>query len=258
MSALKVRVWIIATAVLFLLFLTVFIARLDALNLESVKILGASEYRADIAGVAQETLDQNYIFILPKSNIVLLPRDTLTRTLLTQFPHLLSVDLDIYTRDRILNISVIERQRQALWCRERDEAEECFFIDSSGVVFSDAPIFSGSVLFTYRGGVLVAAASALGQNIMPSEQYAAVNSFLKRLATLGIEPHELVIDEAEYEVITGRNLKILLKPDYLDRSIDNIKAAIAAGTLQTDPEFLDTLEYLDLRFENRIYYKYRD
>jgi hypothetical protein len=143
--------------------------------------------------------------------------------------------------------------------------DKCFYIDAFGVVFSEAPVFSGSVLFTYRGGELatttpastVSGEGVLGRRIMSEDEFVAVGQFLAQLSEVGFDAVEIEISANSYEVLVDEDVKILVDKEHLDERIENIKAALRAERLKTDRSFLKTILYIDLRFDNRIYYKYR-
>jgi hypothetical protein len=92
---------------------------------------------------------------------------------------------------------------------------------------------------------------------MPEDEFHKIETFLAELAGIGFAPKGFAVEPFGYEILVSHSLRMLADRQNLAASPRNIRAAIRAGGLRTDGQFLKTLEYIDLRFENRIYYKYR-
>lgn len=181
-----------------------------------------------------------------RSNIFFYPYSELQQKLLEQFPLMQAVSFSRASMlSQAITISVHEREPKYLWC-----SSTCYFMDAQGFIFAPATNPGGFLIF--RGG-LVNGEDPLGQTFMRGR--------LEKLATIVEElkssgfPAEGASVENEQDISiplsSGYYVKttITAMPDELSK---NLNLAISSDRLVGK---LEQLEYVDLRFGNRVYYK---
>lgn len=247
------RVLIIA-AVLAVVAGVIFSIRAPGLQVREVEVFDT--YVADPVEVSQFVLGElagNYLWILPKSSIVLVSLDTIAMRIQEHFSRFKEVSVD---RDSVrkLVVHVKEYEGMYLWCDN-----ECSFMDEKGTVFADAPYFSGSAyLKVYNGERQVFPFEGV-----PPNRLALITTIDEKLRGISIDPTEFRFNnEHELSVHFIHNTheaRILFDPL---TDIDGALNALYTG-LRTEPlerlyhDSTQILEYLDARFGGKLVYKFR-
>ncbi len=144
---------------------------------------------------------------------------------------------------REVKVSVEERERFAIWCVFG--GDNCYWMDRQGIIFAEAPLTEGSLVFTVfdsRNNVLL-----LGSKIEEDRFVGNLISVLENLNKTGFEITKINFDKdlQEITVQTMEGTRLLFSDRF--NSAQNI-ALIKDLNLKN-------VDYIDLRVENKIYYK---
>lgn len=195
-------------------------------------------------------LDGYYFWIIPRANTFIYPRRTIEETLLVKFPKFKSVDLDV--TDQTLSISVDERAPFALYC-----ISECYFLDEEGLIFALAPSFSGGVYLVYTTENPIE--NPLGKRLETVEEFKRLSKFIETLAVLNIYPVALEIRAREYGLFLPNGGQIIWRKEAdLNLIRSNLEAFLSNDSIKAQGNFLDKVRSLDLRTEDKVFYKFRD
>ena len=249
------RIAIITSCLLFLGGIFALI-RAPGFQIRSVVVIGTQV--ADPMEVSQFVLNElqgTYLYVFPKTSVLLISTDALVSRISAKFPRFKSIDID-RSGMTTLDISVAEYPGVYLWC---DADEVCSFMDETGTVFADAPYFSGSAyLKIYAGDRSQYPFVPVSQG-----QIHLVKRLTERLEVIDIEP-------LSFRFENDRKLTVVFNHHsahasmYFDptRDIDGALESLYSGLrtpamtkLFHDPS--NVLEYLDLRFSNKLIYKFR-
>jgi len=144
---------------------------------------------------------------------------------------------------RIITVEVNERERFAIWCTA--ESKSCYWIDREGLVFADAPITEGSLVFTVfdsQEGDLFP-----GAKVEEDRFVANLISILENFHETGFEINKIKSDRALKEIrITTSNGPLFIFSTRFDCAKN--------FALIKDLNFKNT-EYVDLTVDDKIYYK---
>lgn len=245
----------------------------------SIRVSGAEAVSLkDIRGVADAELSGAYLKLFNRANGFLYPRKGIEKKLSEAFPRLASVSVSRISF-KAIEVKVRERVPAYLWCGENLPLEnarrECYFLDPGGVAFARAPYFSGNVYFEFygkmNGSALRAASEAkplaargieppVGLSFLSPDEFARIVAFKDALRESGMPAEKFVVEEsgdAFFLFPSGLRLKFLLTQDF-DAVLFNLLAALDTEPLRE--EFFRSVEenpyeFLDARFENRIFYK---
>lgn len=149
---------------------------------------------------------------------------------------------------RILSVKVEERTLYAIWCVKPGENQECFWFDKTGMLIASAPATEG---------VLIKGVYDLSGRKLAEGDYVLDEAFRANLFKIFS-----VIDAAGVAVI-GFQLESPQKQELAAFAESGAKIFFS---LRLDPRFaleplkslkekLSTLEYIDFRSENRVFYK---
>lgn len=227
---------------------------LPQISIQHIEIQGISTIpEEDVRGSIERVLDETYAFIFPKRNIFLYPKRELERQLLSSYPKLLSADLSLKEFNSIL-LQAEERSPLALWCgKSRGEKEPCYFLDKDGFIYAPAPEFSGTVFVRYFGS---APEEPLGAQFGTGDSFRSLSALVSELGSRG-EPSDVeVTEEGDAQVYFLEGFSLLLALEDKPESILERLALV----LESDPlkgTDLGTLAYIDLRFGDRVVYKFK-
>ena len=106
--------------------------------------------------------------------------------------------------------------------------------------------------------VLAAATVMPGQaQLFTPESYGEYKNFIEQLKASGITPTEIAfIEDPDVELYLKDETKILFSKDIpLSRVLDNLLSVLNSDAFEENSTL--NLEYIDLRFGNKVYYKER-
>ncbi len=240
----------------------VYISRLNSLNISEVQVSGNQVLDSDtIKTVTQEQLSGKYLWLFPKTNILYYPKSSIQNALQDKFKRIGSLSLSVKS-DQTLQVSVKERVALYIWCGAapvESKDSKCYFLDDSGYIFDEAPYFSGSVYFKFYGGDLTIGSYFLQQN------FKQLIPFKDTLVSLGLKPTAIYLtDDGDMQIFLsgGTSLtstpKIILKADADFQNVaENLQAALNTEPLKSKfKNEYSKLEYIDLRFGNKVYDKF--
>lgn len=193
----------------------------------------------------------NYLWIIPTDNIILLRRAEIQKQILNNITKIGEVDVLTNGIDSI-EISVKERQSKNLWCKGQPTAvKNCYFMDSDGFIFEDAPIFSEDAFPEYFG--LIVDDNPLGKFYL-KDNFKKISGLFYGLKNISFWPKYFnASDEHEYEVYILGGGKILVNDKKsFESSLINLQALVSNNYIKNDAESLKKIKYVDLRFGNKV------
>lgn len=234
-----------------------YIVRLPSLQVTAVSISGNSLVETqDLYDAVERELAHSYGWLVPKRNIFFIPEESIQASVLSQFPRVNSATLE-FTTWSSLTLTVEERVPQAMWCGENRLGEgstpTCYFLDAQGFVYAPAPTFTGEVYLRFYGPL--EAGEPVGQSFLTPAFFHSLLTFTNAVGASNVAIVEFaLIDEEDAEVYLEDGTKILIDPsEDLERVLDNLLSVLHSDALRDRPQL--KLEYLDLRFGNKVYYK---
>ena len=163
-----------------------------------------------------------------------------------------------------ITVTVMEREGKYLWCGspEDEGGEKCYFADKTGYIFDEAPNFSGNTYFKFYG-VFLEPEEKIGEYILPPDEFVRLIKFYEHAGTV-LSPIKLTAleigDNGDYKFsIEGTGGNIIFKRDNdFEKILENLNSAADAEPLKTDLKLkLKALLYIDLRFDNKVYFKFQ-
>lgn len=234
--------------------------RLPQLQAKNISFSGLKTFFADeLQESVRQEISGSYGLIIPKQSIFLIRGKTLEQGLLKNFPRLKTVEISRRFPDT-LAIVVEERDLWAILCNdgytpENTEDLSCLYLDQTGFAFEEAPYSVGSLILKVRtdypeinpGRQILAPETAKGiERLQEQAQEAGIRAW--RYELFGQVPSEIKMETDE-----GFALFFLREDDF----------ANAFRVLKTllEREIKDkrkALEYIDLRFGNKAFYRLKN
>ncbi len=230
--------------------------------IKDVSVTGADRIAPEsLTAAVHSALQETGFHLFSRTNMFLYPKSLIESDLSKEFPRIKAVSV---ARQSLLAsavvVSVKERDAFALWCPSTiaaashgagDSSEKCFVMDAGGFIYADAGD-SPSTAYIFHGGLLPNT-ETIGQTFLRGRMQDAL-SLLDALAKAGFKPQGLSVDsEKDFSVRLDGGPLILASFDMrIDDIIRNLQTALDADGMKD--KFV-SLEYIDLRFGNRVYYK---
>lgn len=237
-----------------------YISRIKRLNIAEVQVQGNKVIDTEaVIEVVNREIAGKYLWLFPKTNILLYPKSKIRTKIADKFKRFKDITLSLGTEKNLV-ISVSERAPEYTWCGiippQTTEKEICYFLDKDGYIFDEAPYFSGEVYFKFYGKANVGTYFSKENQ----ENFAQLILFKDALVAMELKPVVLYIEDTEdIKIFLSRGPQILFKKDAdFERVAENLKAAISTEPLKSKlKNNYSTLSYIDLRFGNKVYYKFR-
>jgi len=195
-------------------------------------------------------------FVLPRDNVLIYSQKNIEGRVLREYPAIKSVTVSLKNFHAI-EVKVVERIPVALWCGQAmstDSSNPCFFLDESGFIYELAPEYSGDAYVRWYGETSLPNPPA---QYIRTDVFRALVSLLAQLNIEAGEPRQVIQDvtgDVRVSFAEGFDLLFTLMQK-TDEVLANLRAAKSSDVLQGKQ--LSGLQYLDLRFGNKMYYKFK-
>lgn len=233
--------------------------RIKNIGIEGLMILEKESLQSGIFNF----LKNKFFGILPYDNIFILPKEKLTSFISRKFPPLKKVSV---SRDFPQGVFILveERKPESLWCRgEKSSVIQtelalrsfseggCAFMDENGFIFQAAPFFSGDIFLKFFDQRKEPA--DVGRNIMSGGEFIKLFSFYKKMKEKNFDVVSIDLKDGDiYEIFLKDGWYIILNnQNELEESFNNLELVLKETIKEKMPE----LEYIDLRFGNKVFYK---
>lgn len=245
-----------------------YLSKWEKLNIKTVEVSGNRGVDSLLVERAvQEQISGYYLWFFPKSNFLIYPKGKIKSDLADKFKTFQDISVNLQGAQKIM-VRVSERVGKYTWCGVELPAEastqyKCYFMDTEGYIFGEAPYFSGDVYLKFFGN------GAEGEKFYP-DIFSKLLTFRKSIEEIGLKaPSLLVREDGDIELYLSSSVsfdaaltsapKIIFKTSSdFDKLIENLQAALDTDPLKTDfKKKYSSLEYIDLRFGNKVYYKFK-
>lgn len=240
---------------LFILFLLLLAGIIYELNQSAVRISNIVVYGADqsYASIASSAMQGRYLGIIPRDSTFFFPGGRIRSDIIALHPNIVAVSLfrNGFTG---LSIKVNDRVAIARWCglapTEGVEAY-CYVFDANGFIFAAVATTTSTINnFTLYAPLEGGALEPLRATIARAEELPSIFDFARQLDTLGSPTAHLILrgDEVDDYLASGTRVTYVL---------GNEQNAFAALVSAHDNFNLadGSLEYVDLRFDGKVYLK---
>ena len=266
----RVRFLIGLTSILIIVGSAIFISRTHQLQIQNVVVRGNYIVSADeVKNTVNARLAEKWLWVIPKSNVLLYPEKQLSAEIAERFPRFDSVRLHRENWGTLV-LDVTERKNVYLWCDKlpaeaKGTLANCYYVDDHGYIFSRSPSFSGTVYFVFYGNYgWTEGESPIGKTIFTDEYFKNLIRFKEGLPAHGLTSYGFVTYSTGVSsfllspVMSDAKQKIVFTASQdLPTLFDNLILALSSESLQKQlrDEF-NSLQYLDLRYDKKVYYKF--
>jgi hypothetical protein len=205
---------------------------------------------------AKEQMEGAYFNVFPKDSFFLYPERSIRAAILELHPNVSAVSIS-RTGFTSIALKTIARASAFEWCGEPGAASSyCFEADAEGLVFAPA-VSTGTTSEALRVYALLETASSttsypLKARVKGAEHIPDILRFSRAIKSLGIPVESIAIrgDEADLYVPQGTRITYVIGHE--EAAAKGAEASFARLNLMDG-----SLEYVDLRFDGKVYLKRR-
>ena len=219
---------------------------LDVFAVQAIVVEGNEDIRTrSIQSELLRATENPSLGFFSQQSTLLYKSAELEELLLFTFPKIDSIAIDSQPTQQRVVVSIKERLPYALWC-----GTECYFIDNDGYVYEETATSSERILFT---GHFSDRQNVTLRNLIAPQYFKEVVVFLETIQNNNLTVTKFIFegDDARITFDTGWDLRIALDKD-LPTAAFNFAAVMDEYSLR---EKVDELLYIDMRFDDRVYYK---
>jgi hypothetical protein len=248
------------------------------INSFSVSVPSDSELpQKDMEKMVDSLIDRHLWGIIGRDNIALLPRSAITSKVERASPRIRSAGVDL-TGLRSFTVNVTVREPVGVACASGDAQNRraqngCRHVDKEGFMYAQADTSTSSDLLVYTKEDT----PKTGNQLLPKKTFTILQSFINNLSELGLSAQLVSLQDQRDVSITVKNAETatttatstveirLDLSDSLNQAYTDLKTVIEKDAfVATSSEQAGTqektvspfaLEYIDLRFGNKVFYK---
>ena len=221
-----------------------------------------SQSPAEIQQFVEKKLEESSKGYISGRNIFVYDSAPLEKEIAENFPKVKAAHV---TRDTSLGngllVTLEERSMFARWCAHMTDSM-CYLLDSNGVVFASAePVSASSSPATYVFSGSLSTTSVSVSNppygeVFAQGHFVGIIALLRILQQSGLNPLGAKLEsETDFSVPLAEGYYV--KASYGEDPailVKNLALILSADAIQGK---ISQLEYVDLRFGNRVYYKFK-
>ncbi|MFA5764039.1 MAG: FtsQ-type POTRA domain-containing protein [Candidatus Paceibacterota bacterium] len=251
------RSGVILVLVIIILSFLVWLSRTEKVRVQHITISGDSSIsQDDILNVVKADMEKKYLWIIGTDNFILLNKGRVEQDILSNYKKIESAEISFSDMNSI-DVKVTNRVASSFWCLGTPmDAKNCFFMDQNGLVFSEAPNIPGSDMFRYFGSITE---NFVGASYFDRDEFQKMGKFISDMKAISFDPISFnAVDAHEYETYLSSGGKVLLNDQKgFEASFVKLKALVDNGYVKTTPDFLKRINYIDLRFGDKVSFKLR-
>lgn len=262
---LAVKFGVVFLLLIAFIFLLSWLSKIQSIQVEHIEISGnAMLSKEEVGDLIKEEMSVNLYKLFSRNSIFLYPKRSIENKILSDFKKVLKIEIKSNGLKSII-ANITERKPEFTWCAGDADLElsggreigSCYFMDKEGVIFSEAPKFSGNSHMSLRYFGLMDDTNPIGKNYMESPKFKEIVNFISTLKNMGIITAGFQAEiGGEYKIYLQNGIKIISDNRQLfDKILKNIESILPEIDLKKDYSAGAPLKYriVDLRFGNKIF-----
>ncbi len=211
------------------------------LKVDSFSLIEEGGVKTEEIDKIKEYIDNN--FIANNTNIILISTKEIEKNILNDTPSIESVSVRKVFPSEV-EVMVNKREEVAIWCKNENTLD-CYFIDKKGVIFERTENRNNDFLIFFEEKNLKKGNKILKDDSL--EKYFFLENFFhnEEIGVIGLYfPSENVV-----ELLTEENWRAFFFRDKIEEGLRDLEIILK----KIDSTEREDLEYIDLRFEGRVY-----
>ncbi len=233
-----IRILSVFLLISFLVFLYWFVYgslwKINKIEIINAKHTNIESIKTDIYNISQ----QKKFLIIPNNHILFLSKKNINKFILETYPSVEFVDIN-KTKDKDIIISIKDRMATGVWCDNL-----CYFFDDEGILFKKS--------FDYTGAVFTKWELSSSTPLNFYDKALCVETCIDKTFVNFLTQNKIV-----KVVMLNDDIKMFTEYGFYIKALNNASTTMRNISLfknKYEGDIKD-LEYLDVRFEDKIFYK---
>lgn len=238
--------WVAVLLPIILCFLVYLLLFSQVFWIDDIQLSGNNEIDKErVMNLFKEEISTD-IFFLESRSIFLIDSSEIVSRILEEFPMISSIHIK-RSFPNSFKATIYKRKAVAVWCRNDGE---CYLIDNEGVIFKEVSIPAGLVVIKGGNNNVSLSETPISSDIMTFlMEVWRDTKYAVRITEFEIEEPNIIAQTVE-----GWDIRFTLT----DSPSTQVKKLILVLEKKISKKDRSILEYVDVRFENRVYFKRRD
>ena len=223
-------------------------------SIRAVSVSGVDSALAEeIKKIAWAELEGGALFI-SRRNVLIFSTNEISEKIKNEIPALETVT----AKKRFIHNIAIEaklREKKGIACAEA-ERTQCFYFDKNGVIFEESPEIVSAAILLFRD-------NSVSDSSLPAEKYSKetvdfaddTKEKLFEKTGVSITHFTFLNNDGDIEARTDKGFKIMMTVDGRAEEQARVIKSVLDNEIK---DKISALDYIDLRVENRAYYKLRE
>ncbi len=249
--------YIVLSVIVSLSIATIFyLAWLPALRIQQVSAEGPAS--DDLALIAKDAIAGRHMFIVPRDSMFFVPESDIRKRILAAHPEISAVSFKDAGLTG-LHIIAVPRMSAFVWCGESKESAvpSCYDADPDGLIFApytgEVPVASSTMHLRMYAAIDGDASNPVRAHIKSTYAIPNALQLARALKALNANVAELALrgDEADFYTAGGTRITYVI-------GRERKAAGLAASAFPTLKLNDGSIEYVDLRFDAKVYLRRAD
>lgn len=216
----------------------------DLLKVKNIEVSGNQKLGADdVRNALLNEVSKKIFFFIPK-NIFAVNFDKLSNDIVEKFPEIEKVSIKINLPNTV-SAEIIEKTPVGCWCNNG----ECFYFDKYGIAYQKNDNCSNLLK------IISDKKSAITKEIISAEHLKDILSIYND-AVDSEQIKDIIISDDKITLESKQGWVAYFKPyDDISSQVINLKAVLGQKLTANK---ISQLNYIDLRFGNKIFYKFKN
>lgn len=245
-TVLKMLIFISLFLILFFTFLY-----LPKLEIKNIEINGNENLTQKVRITVNEELNKKILFLIPKNNFFIFKKNSLKEKILQNTASVKTVEINKNFPDTII-LNIKEKTEAGFYCVNA-EMSKCFSLDEESAVLEERAINSEEKKIVF---IASASTAAVKQNekIMDKKTFSDIISLSSDAEKiLGLKARKIILNKNEYNIFFENSFYAIVNKNQINSAFENLKLILESQIKDKK----NNLEYIDLRFQNKAFFKLR-
>lgn len=189
-----------------------------------------------------EQITTQKVFLFSSKSIIPLSTNKIRNNVLSQTSVIKDIKITKIFPSQ-LKVNLIERVPIAFLCKTK---ENCYYIDKEGIVFQKSPLIGKNIIIINKNNFLI------GEKVVASKDLQQIFYLKKELEKIGLAVDYFTFSKKNsLEIVLQDRWSIFFSNEKYVEELKNLKLILEKFSSEAKKE----INYIDLRFGDRIYYK---
>lgn len=227
-----------------------YLSNSDSVKISEVSVNDTTFFdKKEIEKIVREGLQGSYLMVFAKDNVLLFPKNEIEEKAKNFSKAIKKVSVKV-SGLKTISVQVEEYKPVAVWCIDTN----CFYLNEAGLVFEKAPADYDKNLVQFHDWIHD---DPINKNYTDPETFQKIITLINLIAKVPLKITSINTEDGlTFNLNTDARTRLLYEindnPEEVASNLNTVLEKDAINRAQ-----LSNIDYIDLRFGNKVYYKIR-